>query len=44
MVGKRVVSVRQEEFHQLAALLQGEAGADADVLQPAGVIEEAQQQ
>ncbi len=33
-----------EEFDQLAALHVGEARADADVLQRAGVVEQAEQQ
>ena len=44
MIGERVLAIRREKFHQLLALLLREAGADADVLQRAGIVEEAEQQ
>ena len=44
MVDERILSIRQEKFDQLAALILGEAGADSDMLQRAGIIEEPQQQ
>ena len=44
MIGERILAIRRKKFDQLAALLLGEAGADADVLQRARVVEEAEQQ
>ena len=44
MLVERVLAIGREEFDQLAPLLGGEAGADADVLQRAGVVVEAEQQ
>jgi len=43
MIHKRVLAVRFEELRKLAALRIGEAGADTDVLQRSGAIEEAEQ-
>ena len=44
MSGERVLAVRREEFYEFASLLFREARADADMLQRAGVVEEAEQQ
>src|ERR1700733_3443213 len=44
MVRERILSISQEEFDQLATLILREAGADSDMLQRAGIIEESQQQ
>ena len=44
MVGERVLAIGREEFSELPALLLGEAGADADVLQRACIVEQAEQQ
>jgi hypothetical protein len=42
--GERVLAIGREIFRQLPALLFREAGAHADVLQRAGIVEEAEQQ
>ena len=44
MIRERILAIRLEELHQLPALLLREAGADADMLQRARVVVEAQQQ
>src|SRR6185369_16058930 len=44
MVGERVVTVGLEELDELAALLLGEAGADADVLERTGYVVKAEEQ
>ena len=44
VIRERVLAIRREEFHQLPPLLVGEARAHADVLELAGIIEEAEQQ
>ena len=44
MIGERVLAIGREKLHELAALLCGEARADADVLQRAGIVEETEQQ
>jgi hypothetical protein len=41
---ERVRAVWREKLDQLAPLLVGEAGANADMLQRAGVVEEAEQE
>src|SRR4030095_7134995 len=42
--GGRSLAVRGEKFCQLASLLVGEARADADMLQRAGVVEKTEQE
>ena len=44
MAVERVLAIRREKLHELAPLLVGEARADADVLQVAGVVVETEQQ
>ena len=44
MIGERVLAVGREKFYQLATLRFGEARADADVLQRAGIVEKAEQE
>ena len=44
MRGKRVPAVWREIFRKFPALLFGEAGADADVLQRPRIVEKAEQQ
>src|SRR5262245_26605702 len=44
MSGQRVLAVWGEEFYELAAFLVREAGADADMLQSAGVVVKAEQE
>ena len=44
MIGERVLAIGREELDQLAALRVGEARADADVLQRARVVVQAEQQ
>ena len=43
MSRQRVFAVWREKFDELAPLLVGEAGADADMLQRAGVVEKTEQ-
>ena len=44
VIGERVLAVWREEFDQFAALLLGETGANADVLQRAGIVVKSEQQ
>jgi hypothetical protein len=42
MIAESVLAIRREKFYQLNALLQGKAGADADVLQSSRTVEQAE--
>ena len=44
MIGERVLAIGRQEGGQFLALLAGEAGAHADVLQVAGIIEEPEEE
>jgi len=44
MIGERVLAIGRQVFNKLPALLLRKAGADADVLQRARIVEQAEQQ